>query len=164
MDCRLRILSFAAIMGGLLALGCAAKPVEMDVVTYVNRDILGQSVVESAALRRYAAVTGTNYTTDDKLYDVLNNEVVPTYREFVRIVEQVEPKTDEVKKLHAMYISASIYRLRGFETIMGGIQLQDPSLIEAANQMFAQSQAETDRWRQTLEQLYLMYGIVPQEQ
>jgi hypothetical protein len=63
-----------------------------------------------------------------------------------------------------MYISASIYRLRGFETIMGGIQLQDPSLIEAANQMFAQSQAETDRWRQTLEQLYLMYGIVPQEQ
>jgi hypothetical protein len=47
---------------------------------------------------------------------------------------------------------------------MGGIQLQDPSLIEAANQMFAQSQAETDRWRQTLEQLYLMYGIVPQEQ
>ncbi|NNG01988.1 MAG: hypothetical protein HKM93_21565 [Desulfobacteraceae bacterium] len=146
----------------LFVLGCAVGPVEMDLVNYINQDIMSVAAVEQAALDRYTAVSGMNYESDEKLYETLNTEVVPTYHEFVNALALIQPETKPLKRLHASYIDASVLRLRGFETITNGIRLQDPHLITAANQMFAQSKAAMDDWRQALQELYAAHGIIPQ--
>ena len=139
--------------------GCAPGAVEKDLVNYINQDVMGVVAVEKAALARYADVSGENYVSDQELYDTLKREVVPTFTEFVNVLHQIEPATDAVKQLHARFINGATYRLRGFQTIMGGIRLQDAQVIRAANSLLDEGALEIEKWRLELQQLYDTYGI-----
>jgi hypothetical protein len=143
----------------LLISGCAVGAIETDLVNYINQEISGITEVEQAALKRYAAVSGPNYLSDEILYNALKDEVVPTYERFVRALQRIEPQTEPVRQMHAKYINASVYRLRGFSTIMNGIHSQDLRLIQAANRMLAVSDREMNHWQQSLQTLYDTYGI-----
>ena len=147
------------ILSCISFLGCAAGAVEKDLVNYINQDILGVAEVEQAALDRYAAVSGSNYTSDRKLYNTLKSEVIPTYTQFVGVLNQIEPETDAVKQLHAKFITGSVYRLRGFQTILGGIRTQDAQLIRAANGLLNEGALEIALWQSELLKLYEEYGI-----
>ena len=139
--------------------GCAPGAVEKDLVNYINQDVMGVVAVEQAALARYADVSGENYVSDQELYDTLRREVVPTFTAFVDVLHRIEPETDAIKELHARFINGSTYRLRGFQTIMGGIRSQDAQVIRAANSLLDEGTLEIERWRLELEQLYETYGI-----
>lgn len=139
--------------------GCAPGAVEKDLVNYINQDVLGVVAVEQAALARYAGVSGENYVSDQELYDTLKREVVPTFTEFVNVLHRIEPETETVKQLHARFINGSTYRLRGFQTIMGGIRSQDAQVIRAANSLLDEGALEIEKWRMELQQLYDTYGI-----
>lgn len=120
---------------------------------------MGVVAVEQAALARYADVSGENYVSDQELYDMLKHEVVPTFTEFVNVLHQIKPETDAVKQLHARFINGVTYRLRGFQTIMGGIRSQDAQVIRAANSLLDEGALEIEKWRLELQQLYETYGI-----
>ena len=143
----------------LWLLGCAPGVVEKDLVDYINQDVMGVAAVEQAALARYAAVSGDNYISDQRLYDTLKREVVPTFTEYVNVLHRIEPETDAVKQLHATFIDGAEYRLRGFQTIMGGIRAQDAQVIRAANNLLEKGALELEKWRIELQQLYATYGI-----
>ena len=142
-----------------LLAGCAAGPVDKDLVNYINQNIMGIAIVEQSALDQYAAVSGAHYQSDDQLFRVLKEEVVPTYVQLVDVLHQMEPETREVKELHAHYVNGSDYRRRGFETMLNGIRLQDPYLIQAANRLLAMGEHEIEVWRQSLQKLYTQYKI-----
>ena len=139
--------------------GCAAGAVETDLVNYINQNVMGVAEVEQAALARYADVSGENYISDQALYRTLKREVIPTYTEFVNVLHRIEPQTDAVKQLHAKFINGATYRLRGFQTIMGGIRSQDAQVIRAANSLLDEGAFELEKWRSELQQLYETYGI-----
>ncbi len=149
----------AMIVTCLWLFGCAPGAVEKDLVNYINQDVMGVVAVEQAALARYAAVSGENYVSDRQLYNTLEREVVPTFTEFVNVLHRIEPETDAVKQLHAKFINGATYRLRGFQTIMGGIRSQDAQVIRAANSLLDEGALELEKWRLELRQLYETYGI-----
>jgi hypothetical protein len=143
----------------LCVAGCAPGAVEKDLVNYINQEVLGVVAVEQAALERFADVSGENYVSDRQLYTALKHEVVPTFTDFVNVLHGIEPETDTVKRLHARFINGAEYRLRGFQTIMGGLRSQDAQVIRAANRLLDEGSLEIGRWRLELQQLYETYGI-----
>ena len=142
-----------------LICGCAASAVEKDLVSYINQNMMGMIEVEKAALTRYAEVSGEKYKSDQVLYDVLKSEVVPTYTDFVRVLNQIEPQTDAVKQLHSKFINGSVCRLRGFQTILCAIQTQDADLIRAANNLLTAGARDIATWQTDLEKMYETFEI-----
>ena len=69
---------------------CAVKPKQENLANYVNRDILSIGQIELEAFQRYAAVTGKNFTTDDAVFNALRNEVVPVYKRFAHLLNQIQ--------------------------------------------------------------------------
>jgi hypothetical protein len=154
-----RICCVAILIICLWLLGCAPGSVEKDLVNYINQDVMGVVAVEQVALARYAAVSGDNYVSDQELYNTLEHEVVPTFMEFVNVLHRIEPETDTVKQLHAKFVNGTAYRLRGFQTIMGGLRSQDAQVIRAANSLLDEGALEIEKWHIELQQLYKTYGI-----
>ena len=76
----------------------------MDLVKYVNQDILDIAQLEQKALESYSSVTGKNYTTNARIYKALKDDVIPHYRHFVDLLRDINPKTQEVRELHGIYI------------------------------------------------------------
>lgn len=157
--CIRKIFRVIIVLMCLWLIGCAPGAVEKDLVNYINQDVMGVVDVEQAALARYADVSGENYVSDQELYNTLKHEVVPTFTEFVNVLHQIEPETEAVKQLHAKFINGAMYRLRGFQTIMGGIRSQDAQVIRAANGLLDEGALEIEKWRLELQQLYDTYGI-----
>lgn len=138
---------------------CALRPVPRDLAAYVNRDIYAIAELESLALKRYDAVTGENYTSDAKLRQALDSEIIPAYSRFSSLINQIEPQTEPVKHLHAFYRHAANLRLQGLRMVMLAIDTQDPLVVRHANRMLTQGQHAIDQWRTRLAQLAGQYGL-----
>lgn len=145
-------------------LGCVAHEVTLDLIDYVNQGILGIADLEKRSLERYGSVTGKNYTTDERVYKALKHEVIPEYKRFLELLRGINPKTDEVKKLHGIYIRGAQYLYRGFKTKMLGLEKEDEHLIRAGNEQIEKGRIENEKWRKTLMGLYEKYGIAEKEE
>ena len=138
---------------------CALRPVPRDLATYVNRDIYGIAQLENLGLQRYASLTGDNYVSDAALREALDKEILPAYGRFVDLPRRIEPRTEPVRKLHALYRKAAGYRLKGFRMVLLAIDTQDPDLVRQANQMLDQGQKSVAQWRALLADMTTRYGL-----
>lgn len=140
-------------------MGCAADRAAMDLVEYVNQDILDIAQLEQKALESYASVTGKNFTTDKMVYEVLKNDVIPHYGQFVDLLNDIDPKTREIKELHGIYITGAEYLYNGFKAKMAGIGKKDTYLIREANRQIDKGRVETEKWRMKLMDLCKKYRV-----
>jgi hypothetical protein len=138
---------------------CATDRATMDLVKYVNQDILDIAQLEQKALESYASVTGKNYTTNARVYKALKDDVIPHYRQFVDLLRDINPKTQEVRELHGIYIRGTEYLYKGFREKMFGLEIRDVYLVRAANTQIEKGRVETDRWRKELADLCRHYGV-----
>ncbi len=138
---------------------CATDRTNMDLVKYVNQDILDIAQLEQKALESYASVTGKNYTTNARIYEALKDDVIPHYRHFVDLLRDINPETQEVRELHGIYIRGTEYLYKGFREKMFGLETKDMYLIRAANRQIEKGRVETDRWRKKLADLCKSYGV-----
>jgi hypothetical protein len=138
---------------------CATDRATMDLVKYVNQDILDIAQLEQKALESYASVTGKNYTTNARLYEALKDDVIPHYRQFVDLLRDINPKTQEVRELHGIYIRGTEYLYKGFREKMFGLETRDVYLVRAANRQIEKGRVETDKWRKELADLCRHYGV-----
>lgn len=144
----------------LIMLSCATNRVSRDLVTYVNQEILGIVELEKKSLSSYGAVVGQNFTTAERVYDALKNEVIPQYGRFVELLKDITPETEEVMKLHRIYVRGAEYLLSGFKAKMVGIKTEQEPLIRTANRQIVKGRIETEKWRAELIKMYQKYGIV----
>ena len=140
-------------------MSCATDRSAMDLVEYVNQDILDIAQLEQKALESYASVTGKNYTKDEKVYEALKNDVIPHYGQFIDLLNDINPKTRDVRELHGIIVRGTEYLYNGFKTKMSGIEKKDKYLIREANRQIEKGRAETDKWRKKLEDLCKNYGV-----
>jgi hypothetical protein len=138
---------------------CATDRAPMDLVKYVNQDILDIAQLEQKALESYASVTGKNYTTNARVYEALKDHVIPHYRQFVDLLRDINPKTQEVRELHGIYIRGTEYLYKGFRQKMLGLEIRDVVLVRAANRQIEKGRVETDKWRKELADLCRHYGV-----
>jgi hypothetical protein len=147
------------ILAGL-ALGCGMfDPVRRDIADYVNQGILNIAELEQKSLERYAAVTGPNYTTPERVYDALKNEVIPLYRRFLKGLREIRPETEEVQRVHKTYILGAESLYRGFKEKMYGIELNNETVIISANRKIERGAMENRRWREQLFALAQKHGL-----
>lgn len=151
----------------LLCLGCsscALNPVARDLTGYVNNDIIRISEMETVSLKRYREVTGANYTSDGVLIKTLKLDIIPVYRRFVELLKEIRPQTEEVKRLHKIYIDGSESIYQGLCEILGGVQLQDVDMIRAGNSKLEAGRKKTEKWRERLFVLFEKNGVTPEKE
>jgi hypothetical protein len=159
---RFRIVSWSL---GLLLLvtGCATDKVAYDLVAYVNQGLLNLKELETKALQEYAAVTGENFTSEQEVYEALKNKVIPIYERFVDGLRTINPKEDEVKRLHGKFIQASAKILDGFKDKMKGIERNQVRTIQRANNMIEEGRIEVEQWRKDFLALCVKHGVAPEK-
>jgi len=140
-------------------LGCATDNVAWDLVNYVNQDILGIAELERRPLERYAVARAETHPTQQGLYNVLKEEVLPEYKRFLKLLKQIEPKTEEVRKLHHIYICGTECIYRGFKTKMAGLEKKDELIIRAANEEIERGRIKNEKWRRELLTLFAAHRI-----
>jgi len=89
----------------------------------------------------------------------LKNDVIPHYRQFVDLLRDINPKTQEVRELHGIYIRGTECLYKGFREKMFGLEIRDVYLVRAANRQIEKGRVETDRWRKELADLCKHYGV-----
>ena len=155
---RISMVAAVWIMAGLAA-GCATTRESKDLVNYVNQGVLSIGEFETKALERYASVTGENYTTDQKVYEVLRDEVVPLYKRFVDGMRNIQPETEDVKKLHRIYLLGAEQLYEGFKEIMYGVELGNEKIVRSGNEKIEKCRVEIQKFQNELAILKKKYGV-----
>jgi len=153
--------------GGLLCfflVSCVTDKVARDLVDYVNQGILSIAELERSSLERYASVRGKNYTTDQRVYEALRDDVIPQYKRFLELLREINPNTEEVRKLHGIYIRGAEDIYRGFKKKMFGLEKKDEHLIRLANEQIEKGREENEKWRRELLALNKAHGIKQEDE
>jgi hypothetical protein len=133
--------------------GCVLSEDQERLAQYINDEILHISPVEEVAFKRYAAVTGENYTSMDSLADALKHEVIPTYERFYDLVKAIKPNDPEISKAHAFYVRGARDILDGFKMKLHGVAEKDVYVINTGNDQIAQGMQQTLTWKSEIEVL-----------
>jgi len=129
---------------------CATDPVATDLAGYLNQGVMNLAELEQKALARYAAVTGSNYTSDESVYNALKDHVVPLYRRFLDGLRELRPDTSEVRDLNRLYVGAAQSMYDGFKLKMVGIEQNETNIIIAGNQKIEEARIQSEKWRSEL--------------
>jgi len=153
------VLSAQLFFSCIILTGCAEKKIAADLVSYVNYGILDISSLEAEALKKYASVTGSSYTSDDAVYETLKNDVIPVYNKFLERLKSIRAQTDEVQQLHAIYVQGAETMYKGFVAKKQALEKKDEPKLIYANGQIEKGRAETERWRGKLLELCKDYGV-----
>ncbi|MGF6952712.1 hypothetical protein QF028_005217 [Neobacillus sp. B4I6] len=137
----------------ILLSGCSNDPVQDDLLNYVNKEMKEAGKLERAAVSAYEGVSGTNYQDDQTMYDVLNNDVIPNYNEFIKALDSVKIETDEVREIHEIYIEGADIQFKAFAIIKQALEEQDANLIQKANDMLADARKHIRNYQTKLDKL-----------
>ena len=132
-----RVFAGLVLVCVLLLTGCLADPIQDDLLNYMNEELKTAQTLEEEAVAAYEGVSGTNYQDDQTVYDTIINQVIPTYTEFIGELEAVTIESEELQAIHDVFIEGAKLQLDGFDTILEGIETQDPAIIEEANSLLA---------------------------
>jgi hypothetical protein len=158
------VLMGMAVGLNMTMVGCAGRQlsdaVGPDLVQYTNQGILSIAVLEKEALADYAAVIGPNYISDEKVLKSLKDSVIPKYKDFLSMLGQVKTQTEEVARLHRLYVNGAEKMFEGFRLKLMGLERNDARTIQSANQIIENGRLETEQWRENLKNMYVTYGVI----
>lgn len=136
-----------------LITACSADPVKEDLVQYVNKDMKAAFELEAKSVSAYDSVSGLNYTDDWTMYDTIQTTVIPNYNEFIKELNRVKVETDEVRKIHEIYIKGADIQYNAFVKILTALETQDITLVEEANAMLEEARTLIRQYINELEKL-----------
>lgn len=150
-------LSFALALFFLFA--CATDRVSTDLAVYLNQGVMNLAELEQKSLERYAAVTGGNYTSDERVYHALKGGVIPLYRRFLDGLRALRPETDEVRELNRILVEAAQAMYEGFRLKMIGIEQNETGMIIAGNEKIDEARVVSEKWQVELAGLANSRGL-----
>ena len=156
---RIRIFSFILGMCFFMVC-CATNKSAFDLVDYINQGILMIAEPEMKSLERYGSVTGKNYTTDQKLSEALNNYIIPNYKRFLDLLRTINPQTEEIKRVHVIYVRGAELLYRGFQILLIGVDKNDTDIVMLANEKIIKGRLEIEKWKKEIIVLHKKYGII----
>ncbi|QFT90903.1 hypothetical protein FIU87_19845 [Bacillus sp. THAF10] len=132
---------------------CTSDPIQEDLLTYVNEDLQSVSEMELEAIDSYDSVSGDNYTDDWTMYETIDSITIPAYEEFIAKLEDIKPKTEELRAIHNLYIEGSNAQMQGFKMILVAIDLQSHDKIFEANEKLDEGRTKIRQFQIELEDL-----------
>ena len=85
-------------------------PVKEDLLDYMSNHMPPLASLEKQATEAYNVRCKTASNADEAV-KVLTEEAMPRYNELIQATEKVQPKTQEVREVHEIYIGA-LYKIR----------------------------------------------------
>ena len=136
-----------------------ADPVADDLINYNNNQI--QPVIDAAKpiSADYASITGSNYTSDTVSSAKLKDVIIPASDALVAKATAIVPTTDEVKKLHAVYVSALTTRNEGYKLLLDAATKGDATMVTAANAKFEAANKLVDQFNVDFPALKKAHGM-----
>ena len=144
----------------LLFQQCGTDAFQKDLLNYINVELPKVASLESEALGAYSSVVGSNYTTDSAMYMKITETVIPKYQQFTGQLEAITPATDELKKVHAEYITAAKEQLKAFNLITDALLKQDANEIKEANAELSKAVTQIESWKTDLLDMCKKHNIV----
>ncbi|MGP1906909.1 hypothetical protein ACTSEZ_01995 [Metabacillus sp. JX24] len=143
--------------------GCTAAPQEKktqeEILSVINEDIADISANEVKANQILGSVSGANYRNDQELYDVLVQQVIPTFNQAVDDAEALDPKSDELdQQLKEMTDALKIYQ-KALLLEKEALEKQDEQLMKKSNQLGLDYQTAIKKYHEGMEKLTEKYGI-----
>jgi hypothetical protein len=144
----------------LLLAGCKQNDVQKDLINYYNNGLAQIGTEEGEAISAYQGATGSNYKDDATLYDVMKNTVVPKYEAFKKKLEALQPKTDEVKELHKIYLDGVDKQYKGFLLVIEALEKQDANIIDQANNILNEGGQIIGNFNTQLDEMLKKHDVV----
>ncbi|MCY6369074.1 hypothetical protein [Clostridium ganghwense] len=136
-------------------IGCkkapAQDPVKNDLMNYIS-SVSEVFVLEENVLKEYRKVVGENYKEEDT-HIIIKKIVIPKYTEFVQTLDNIKPKTDEVKQLHEIYKKAAYIRLEAFRQMEEGFEKKEGTLVKETDKKLDEAQNSINKYRDQLTEL-----------
>ncbi|SDZ28565.1 hypothetical protein SAMN05660462_02522 [Proteiniborus ethanoligenes] len=132
--------------------GCT-NPVKSELFDYVNVLIPSVSNLEDKALSKYENMIENVNLSSEEMHKILENDVIPSYKEFLTKLENINLKTEEVKKIHNLYIKGAQTQLNAFMLISEGLKNKDNSILDEANTHIHRAKEYMDTFRSEIQSL-----------
>jgi len=133
--------------------GCSSDPVQDDLLNYLNKEMKEAGKLEDAAVSAYERVSGDNYVDDQTMYDTLNKDVIPNYNQLLKELDSAKIETNELKKIHKIYVEGAGIQYNAFLKIKQALEEQDPGMIQEANDMLADASKHIQDYSDKLHKL-----------
>ncbi len=143
----------------LFLVGCVQDPVQEDLLNYLNNEIAPLAETETQIIDSYDSVVGENYTSDEELYRVLSEDVMPKYRDFSAKLEEIQPQTQEVREVHELYITAVNKQYNAIVQMIAALENQDMNLIVEANEKLSEGRSDIRSFNNSLETLAAEHDV-----
>ncbi|WEK54231.1 MAG: hypothetical protein P0Y55_16990 [Candidatus Cohnella colombiensis] len=143
----------------ILLSACGNDPIKDDLLNYINNEVAPLGDEEDKLLTAYSNVTGDNYESDEDLYYALDEDIIPRYYKFITKLENIRPKTAEVKELHEIYVAAANNQYNAMTQVLAALEGQDYNLIAEANDKLSKGRKGVRDWQDRLSQLMKEHNI-----
>jgi len=132
---------------------CKTDPVNTDLMSYVNEKLPAIAELETTIGKDYESVTGEKFVDDDTLSKKLKDVIIPNSSKLIENSQAVIPETEEVKQVHAKYISSIKTQHEGLVLLLSGAQKHDSSKVDAANEKLSQASKISEEYNSDLNAL-----------
>lgn len=144
-----------------LSAGCKIAsvddPIKNDLLVYVD-SISEAMIFEENALKYYRNVAGNKYEKDNTDV-VIKKIVIPKYLEFIKKLDDIKPRTEEVKKIHEIYTKVANTRLKAFKQMQEGFEKKDGKLVKETDKILAEAQSSVEEYKRRLIKLTEEHNI-----
>lgn len=135
-----------------ISTGCT-NSVKSELFDYVNVLLPSVSDLEDNALSKYENMIKDANSSSEEMHNILETEVIPLYKEFIDKLEKIDLKTEEVRKIHSIYIEGAQKQLNAFTLISEGLKNKDNSAIDEANSHIHKAKEYMDKFRSEVQSL-----------
>ncbi|WP_152399042.1 hypothetical protein [Paenibacillus cellulositrophicus] len=156
---KLIFLISAILLFGALT-GCSkTDPVTEELLSYINEQMSPLGKEEHELVSTYESITGANYTDDETSYNILIDEVIPGYNQFIKKVEGINIESKELREVHNIYIDALNLQNSAFTTIASAIEQQDMMTVTEANEKLSEARKMMREYQAGLKELAEKYNV-----
>lgn len=116
----------------------AASEVKNEFIQFIGTDIPGVETKEKEVMQKYNAYFAEGSSVDvDALQKDLSENLIPQYEEFLKSVEAIEVKTDEVKNLKDQYYDSMNTQYQALQKIEAALKNKDKDVQSEAQNLLA---------------------------
>ena len=110
----------------------SSNPVADDLINYINEDI--DKIAETEEEMIFLYEQARKAPNDYKMSEIIEQQVIPKASELISVSESIEPKTEEVREVHELYIEVANKYKQAFTLMLPALQQQDYALVVEANE------------------------------
>ena len=160
------LIFFIFIIASVGLIGCgnsnntkSNETVKEDLLNYANVELPKIVGLEDSVANSYESVTGESYTNDEAIISELETKIIPESSKLIESAKNIVPKTQEVKDVHAIYLSAVEEQHSAFNTMTPALKEQNLDKINEANKKLDSARSKTESYLNELQALANKNGV-----